>query len=312
MSLQTQPSDVESDLMTPLAAQQQTPLRHDAENIAALFPALMLEAERVAHTVAAGFHGRRRAGPGETFWQHRPYGFGDSVNMIDWRQSARAADRLYVRQNEWEAAASLWIWRDGSPSLDYASSKGASTKKWRADVIATALAILLSEAGERVGLIGGERLYQGRTAPARILEGLFDQSAASDAPPRENVSPGAKILMISDFFSDPNRIGAVANYYADLGAAGVLLQIVDPAEEDFPFRGRTEFEDLKSDDRLVFGDAGSVARDYRRKFQAHRAALEALSNSLGWSLLAHRTDKPPQTALLSLHETLAEQRGRGS
>ncbi|HOP21282.1 MAG TPA: DUF58 domain-containing protein, partial [Amphiplicatus sp.] len=88
--------------------------RHEAEEAAALFPALMVEADRVAHTVAAGLHGRRRAGPGETFWQHRAYGFGDPVSAIDWRQSARAADRLYVRQNEWEAAAAVWIWRDAS------------------------------------------------------------------------------------------------------------------------------------------------------------------------------------------------------
>ena len=95
-------------------------IRRAAEDAAAAFPALMIDAERVAHAGASGLHGRRRAGPGETFWQHRAYTFGDPVSAIDWRQSARAADRLYVRQNEWEAAAAVWIWRDPTRSLDYA------------------------------------------------------------------------------------------------------------------------------------------------------------------------------------------------
>ena len=108
-------------------------IRQRAEEIAAAFPPLLIEAERIAHTVAAGLHGRRRAGPGETFWQHRAYAFGDPVSTIDWRQSARVADRLYVRQNEWDAAAAVWVWRDPSRSLDYASTRGLPTKRRRAD-----------------------------------------------------------------------------------------------------------------------------------------------------------------------------------
>ncbi|MFQ5564491.1 MAG: DUF58 domain-containing protein, partial [Parvularculaceae bacterium] len=166
-------------------------VRREAEEAAARFPALMIEAERIAHTVSAGLHGRRRPGAGETFWQHRPYAFGDPVAAIDWRQSARVADRLYVRQNEWEAAATVWIWRDPSRSLDYASSSQNQTKRRRADVLATALSILLSQAGERVGVLGGEgRLFHGRSAPARFLEALeidrFD--ARASAPPALHVT----------------------------------------------------------------------------------------------------------------------------
>jgi len=214
-----------------------------------------------------------------------------------------------VRQNEWEAAASLWIWRDASKSLQYTSVEGTDTKRWRADVLATATAILLSEAGERVGLLGGDRLFQGRTAPSRILENLLDVNTNTLHPPRGRIAAGAKVLLVSDFFSDPERIEEVSQYYAGLGAGGVLLQIVDQAEEDFPFRGRTEFEDLTSEDRLTFGDAGSVAREYHNKFQAHRERLATLSKRLGWQLLTHRTDKPAQTALLALYHTLGDNGG---
>ena len=100
----------------PLAA-----LRQRAEEAAAALPPLLVAAERVAATVAQGVHGRRRVGQGETFWQFRQYQPGDAASRIDWRESAKS-QRLYVRETEWEAAQSVWLWRDGSASMDYTSA----------------------------------------------------------------------------------------------------------------------------------------------------------------------------------------------
>ena len=66
-------------------------------------------AERVAMTVTQGVHGRRRVGSGEAFWQFRRYQPGDGADQIDWRQTAKT-DRVYVRETEWEAAQSIWLW----------------------------------------------------------------------------------------------------------------------------------------------------------------------------------------------------------
>lgn len=286
-------------------------IRHDAEGAAALFPALLVEADRIAQTVAAGLHGRRRAGPGETFWQHRPYAFGDPVSVIDWRQSARAADRLYIRQNEWEAAAAVYLWRDPSRSLDFTSLKTLPTKRRRADVLAVALSILLSQAGERIGVLGEERRpFHGRGAPTRLLEALhidaFDD--ARSMPPPAHLPPGARVVMFSDFFADIDALSKSVSALAAAGATGALLQICDPAEEDFPYQGRVEFKDLESKDRLIFGETGSLERDYREKFAAHRDALANLTRTAGWTLITHRTDKPVQTALLSLYTALGDAR----
>lgn len=286
-------------------------VRHQAESAAALFPAMLLEAERIAQSVSTGLHGRRRPGPGETFWQHRPYAFGDPVSSIDWRQSARAADRLYIRQNEWEAAAAAYLWRDPSRSLDYASDKAFPTKRRRADILLTALTILLSEGGERIGLLGAERRpFQGRTAPERILEALDIDAYDNDrsAPPAATTPIGARVVMASDFFTAPQEIERAVNLLASNGAKGVILQICDPAEEEFPFEGRVEFHDLESADRLVFGQTGSLAKAYKAKFGAHRDALKTIAGKTGWTFLAHRTDKAPQTALLALFTALADMR----
>ncbi len=290
-------------------------VQHDAAHVAALFPALLLEAEKIARSVSAGMHGRRRAGPGETFWQHRPYAFGDPVSAIDWRQSARATDRLYVRQNEWEAAAAAYLWRDPSRSLDYASSRNIPSKRRRADILITALTMLLSQGGERIGLLGEERRpFQGRNAPQRMLEalniGAFDDAAS--APPVASVPAGARIVMASDFFTNPGAVETAVAALAAAGAKGVLLQVCDPAEENFPFEGRVEFRDLESADRLIFGQAGAVADAYKATFAAHRDALREITRKAGWTFISHRTDHAPQTALLALFAALADMRRRMS
>src|SRR5919108_4901746 len=95
--------------------------QHRAEELASLVPPLMVAAERVAMTVAQGVHGRRRVGTGETFWQFRRYQPTDGADQIDWRQTAKT-EHVYVRETEWEASESVWLWRDTSPSMQWRSS----------------------------------------------------------------------------------------------------------------------------------------------------------------------------------------------
>ena len=134
----------------------------EAHSLAARIPALLIESQRIAHTVAHGTHGRRRAGPGDTFWQFRHYDQNDSVTGIDWRRSA-SSDTLFVREREWEAAHTVWLWVDLSPSMRFRSRLAKVTKESRAVVLALALAELLARGGERIGLLGGQ-LFTGRAA----------------------------------------------------------------------------------------------------------------------------------------------------
>jgi hypothetical protein len=90
-------------------------------------PRLILEARRVASTVIHGLHGRRRAGPGENFWQYRRFVSGEPAQNVDWRRSARD-DHLYVREREWEASHTVWIWPDRSPSMTFASALSTDSK----------------------------------------------------------------------------------------------------------------------------------------------------------------------------------------
>src|ERR1700676_3967564 len=99
----------------------------ESRTLAAGMPRLILEARRIAATIIHGLHGRRRAGSGENFWQYRRFVSGEPAGRVDWRRSARD-DFLYVREQEWEAAHTVWIWPDRSPSMSFQSALAHESK----------------------------------------------------------------------------------------------------------------------------------------------------------------------------------------
>src|SRR5919206_3948147 len=134
-----------------LGEETRSPRRGETEaalSLADRMPRLILEARRVAAALAHGVHGRRRAGPGETFWQFRPFVAGEAAQRVDWRRSGRD-DRLYVREREWETAQTIWLWIDRSASMGYMSDLAHASKSERAIVLGLALADCFVEAGER-------------------------------------------------------------------------------------------------------------------------------------------------------------------
>src|SRR5881296_4710353 len=110
----------------------------DARALAESMPRLILEARRIAATVIHGLHGRKRAGPGENFWQYRRFLSGEPARRVDWRRSARD-EHLYVREQEWEAAHTVWLWADRSPSMRFASQLATQPKLDRTLVVSFAL-----------------------------------------------------------------------------------------------------------------------------------------------------------------------------
>ena len=281
-------------------------VRRRAERAAASLPPLLVAARRVAATVHQGVHGRRRPGPGETFWQFRRYEPGDPAAAIDWRQSARSA-RLYVREREWEASQSVWLWRDGSPSMDFASRKQGETKKERASLLLLAVASLLLGGGERVALFGaGRRPVRGAAALTRLAETLCAEAdSGAGLPPRDWLPRYAHAVLIGDFLDPAEEIDAAVRRLAGLGVSGCLLQVLDPAEETLPFSGRVRFAGLEGGPEPVIGRVEAARVEYRARLEAQRAALAATARRAGWTFLSHRSDRAPETALLALYLALS-------
>jgi uncharacterized protein (DUF58 family) len=286
-----------------------SPLQHEADALGAGLPPLMVAADRLAASISLGAHGRRKAGIGENFWQFRRYGSADAVGRIDWRQSAKS-QHLFVREREWEAAQTVWFWRDSDPGMRFGS--GDVTKMERANLLLLALAALLVRGGERVGLLGAPYLpAASRFTLSRIGHSLLDPAMQekerartdSDAgPPATPIARGSRIVWFSDFLA-PNVEERMAGF-ARLGAVGHLVRIVDPAEEDFPYSGRARFESPRGQSSALFGRAESVGQDSRARFAAHGARIGRAATKLGWSITAHRTDHAPQNALIALHAAI--------
>lgn len=281
----------------------------EAQDLAARLPPLLVAAERVAASLAGGIHGRRRAGPGETFWQYRRAQPGDSAAAIDWRRSARG-NGLYLRETEWSATQSFWLWNDTSASMDWRSAPDLPEKRDRAWLLSLALAALLLRLGERVAVLGTSEAPA--TGPGSLPRLGQEMAARSDrAIPRPARPPRhGEVVLVSDFLMPPEQIAVQVAALAALGNGGHLLQVLDPAEETLPYAGRVRFVDSEDDSEVLARRAEDWREDYAHRLAQHRDALAAIAAAHGWSFATHRTDHPPQMALLALQARLAQPRTR--
>lgn len=277
-----------------------------AEALGSRLPPLMVAAERVAATVAQGVHGRRRVGQGDSFWQFRPFVAGDAVARIDWRQSAKS-DRAFIRETEWEAAQTVCLWRDGSPSMCWRSGAGPVEKRERAELLLLALASLLLRGGERVRMIEpGSRPVWGRAGLDRLAEGLGQaEPEGTGLPPRLDLPRHARVVLFGDFLSPLPEIHEAVGRLAAIPLAGHLLQILDPAEALLPYTGRVRFLGLEREEDALIPRVETVRQEYAERLAAHQQGLATICAAAGFTFGVHRTDHGPETALLGLYTTLA-------
>jgi len=282
-----------------------------AEALGARLPPLMVAAERVAETVSAGAHGRRRVGLGESFWQFRPYQTGDTIERVDWRQSAKG-DRLYIRETEWAAAQSVFLWRDSNPGMSYRSDRNLPTKQERSELLLLALASLLLRGGERIALLGsGRNPASGRGALNTVLAGLERDTpldTADRAVPRH-----ATLVLFSDFLDPVDEITRSLERVAASGGAAQLVQVLDPTEMSLSFNGRVRFRematDAPSDTDALIPRVEAIRPAYLEALAHQQEALAEFARGRGWEFMVHSTGAPPEEPLRLLHTRLAAKHG---
>lgn len=271
--------------------------RLEALALAGDLPGVLLDAKRLAAN-APGVHGRRRSGQGEAFWQYRDHRPEDGARLVDWRRSARG-DRYYVREREREASQTAWFWLDPEAAFNWSSDPKRPSKLYRARTLALALAILLSRGGERVGALG-QPPRAGARAPERLAHDFLAPMSDADAPSR------SCLIFMSDFYAPieiwRDRLSAAAA----AGAAGALVMIADPAEEDFPFEGRTLFQEPGGKREALLGKAETVRDEYAARLETQRHAIRELGARLGFPMLQHRTDHAAGPALAMLMALVSE------
>ncbi|MEQ9449493.1 MAG: DUF58 domain-containing protein [Rhodospirillaceae bacterium] len=295
-------------------------LRTESDAVATTLPPLLVTARRIAASIILGSHGRRRAGPGDSFWQFRPYSKGDTPQTIDWRQTGKF-DTVFVREREWVAAQTAALWCDTSPSMQYRSAKHLPTKAERGAVMLLALAELLIDGGERILRLDADGRPQrtaraGRLAVAHMADAvvteLMGEDTRDDIPQMPRFTAAlprhSSIVLFSDFLAPLDVVSESVRALMRQGVTGHMVQILDPAEETLPFSGRVRFVGLEHEGSTVIDRAEEARDNYIRKLALHREGLKSLALQAGWSFGVHRTDHSPQLAMAALHNAITGHR----
>ena len=281
----------------------------ESRTLAASLPRLVLEARRIAANVIHGLHGRRRAGAGESFWQYRRFVSGEPSQNVDWRRSARD-DHLYVREQEWEAAHTVWLWPDRSPSMAFASRQARDSKLERGLIVTFALAELLISGGERVGIPGLMSPTSSNSVIDKMAQAmLHDEADRLSLPPSFVPSALAEIVVLSDFWSPIPEIRSMVAGLSASGAHGTLVQVVDPAEEEFPYSGRIEFVEPEGGGFITAGRAEKWTTDYVQRVALHRDQIRNETSKLDWLFTTHTTSRSAAELLLFLHGGMMANKG---
>lgn len=290
-------------LTTPTAALSR------ARERARLLPDCLVEARRIANTVIAGWHGRKKKGIGENFWQFRPFVEGDSLSRIDWRRSARD-DHTYIRDREWEAAHTIWLWASLSPSMMYKSNLGMVSKESRALVLMLATAEIMARSGERIGCPGVMEPVSARNAAERLATALLHADLSPTLPPTGMIRGSSDVVLFGDFLDTPDAVIERLQPLSRRGLRGHVVEISDPAEETFPYAGRVEFSDPATGQKFLSGRSELLRDEYRQLYFARRDTLRDDLRHLGWNFVAHSTGRPASEALVAVHMYLSGQPGR--
>jgi uncharacterized protein (DUF58 family) len=282
----------------------------EAARLADILPHLAIEARSISAQLPMGIHGRRRAGPGEEFWEFRPFVAGESTARIDWRRSARD-DRLSVREREWESASAYWLWVDVSASMLFRSRLARAVKRDRALVLGLAMADMLVQSGERVGLLGAMPPVASRAIISRLAEAMLPRGSGVAPglalPSHARLRRGDHVLLISDFIMPIAEFASHIKQMSQSGARGTILLIRDPAEESFPFTGEVEFTGVEGEARWKVGEAAEIATQYRARISAITQEMRRIALAHGFGFIAHVTDQSAAQCVLSFAALLGGQ-----
>jgi len=186
--------------------------------------------------------------------------------------------------------------------MAFASRQARDSKMERALIVGFALAELLVAGGERVGIPGLMNPTASRSVIDKMAQAmLHDEAARLSLPPSFVPSALAEIVVLSDFWSPISEIRGMLAGLSASGAHGTLVQIVDPAEESFPYSGRVEFVEPEGFGAITAGRAEKWAGDYVARVAQHRDEIRAETNKLDWLFSTHTTSRAAAELLLFLH-----------
>jgi uncharacterized protein (DUF58 family) len=124
-------------------------------------------------------------------------------------------------------------------------------------------------------------------------------------PPALPLPRHATVVLMGDFLSPLAEIQAAVGRLAAIPTRGHLLQVLDPAEAVLPYEGRVRFRGLEREADALIPRVETVRTGYADRLAAQQEGLSTIARAAGFGFSIHRTDHPPETALLSLYTALS-------
>jgi uncharacterized protein (DUF58 family) len=275
---------------------------------------LELKARLIVEGYVSGMHKSPYHGFSVEFAEHREYVPGDDLRYVDWKVFGKS-DRIYLKQYDEETNFVCQLLVDTSESMSYRSEKAIFSKLEYAQCVAAALAYVIVHQQDAVGLATfdssvSQFLRPGSTAAhlrqlCHTLEHSTSNRESSIGPIFHDLAERIKrrglVVILSDFFDDPTTMLMGLKHFRHRRHDVVLLQVIDPAEQDFTFVDPTLFKGLENQGEQLT-EPRALRKAYQREFEGFLKSIRSGARDLHMDCVLMRTDMPLEVAL---HEFLS-------
>lgn len=268
-----------------------------------------MRARHIVEGYLSGLHRSPYHGFSIEFAEHREYAPGDDLRYLDWKVLGRT-DKYYLKQYEDETNLICYLVLDVSESMRYRGPDSPLSKLEYAQCLAAALAWLVLQQQDAVGLVTFDEEIRADVRPsssAAHLRPLLQVMEAAE--PRAKTATGpifhelaerfrkrGVVLILSDLFDDVAAMLAGLKHFRHRRHDVILLHVLDAAELDFPFRSPTLFRGLEQQ-ADVLADPRSLRKAYLRELAAYQQDLQRGCRSQGMDYQLVRTDQPLDAVL---------------
>jgi len=265
---------------------------------------LRLRARQIVEGFVAGLHRSPQRGFSIEFAEHREYAPGDDLRYVDWKVLGRT-DKLYSKQFEDETNLVCHLVLDASAGMAYQGPDSPLSKLDYAKCAAAALAWLVLEQQDAVGIVTFDAKIRKVLAPARgsahlrnvvrLLEATEPAGETAAGPVfhelAERFRTRGVVVLLSDLFDAPESVLAGLKHFHYRRHDVIAFHLLDRAEAEFPFDDPTRFRGLEQPIRIPV-DARAIRRAYLDEFDRYVRELEAGCRQ--WSIDYERveTDRP--------------------
>jgi uncharacterized protein (DUF58 family) len=272
---------------------------------------LQLRATRIVEGYVSGLHRSPYQGFSVEFAEHREYAPGDDLRYVDWKVFGKT-NKVYLKQYEEETNLISYLVLDTSESMRYQSATAPLSKLEYAQCAVAAIAYLVVRQQDSVGLVTFDDQVRNWIRPGSSgshLKQLVHTMQQSEPIHKTSTGPifhelaerftrRGIVFIVSDLFDDADAMLAGLKHFRHRRHDVVVVQVLDPAELDFPFQHATLFRGLEGlGDLLV--EPAQLRRAYQQEIERFTARVRAGCLAQQADYLLIRTDQPLDTVLAS-------------